>query len=325
MKRFLTHVLVFAALLLALSLVLDWAVSSGIRKSQWNDFAEWNDMVSGAAESDILVLGSSRAWVHFSPKIIGERLGMTCYNLGIDGYPLDMQLARYAIYREHAAKPRVIVQQLDMFSLGLRDDIYGARQFLPYFNEAPLRQALRRYTYFAWYDYLLPLIRYRGHREVVQRGFAELLGLEHYTTPNRRGYLGVEREWSDDLAAFRKANPEGETQEIFSSNVDALEELLTDCAREGIQVVLCYPPEYYQARDIILNREEVFALYRDIARRHGVEFLDYSTDPMCNDTTYFYNSQHLNKQGAELFSAQFAERLAQLVGVEGDPAGARTQ
>lgn len=30
--------------------------------------------------------------MQFSPEIIGDELGSSCYNLGIDGYSLDMQL-----------------------------------------------------------------------------------------------------------------------------------------------------------------------------------------------------------------------------------------
>jgi lysophospholipase L1-like esterase len=62
-------------------------------------------------------------------------------------------------------------------------------------------------------------------------------------------------------------------------------------------------------------------MIRDIANRHGIQFLDYSSDTMCRDTKYFYNSQHLNTAGAELFSARLAEDLAPLVGASTASAG----
>ena len=98
--------------------------------------------------------------------------------------------------------------------------------------------------------------------------------------------------------------------------VDKLDEFLSDCEREGILVVLVCPPVYFEARGLIHNREEILEIYRSLAQKHGIEFIDYSYDPICNDIKYYYNSQHMNKLGAELFSTQFAETLAQLVGAQ---------
>lgn len=95
--------------------------------------------------------------------------------------------------------------------------------------------------------------------------------------------------------------------------VDELDGFLAECGRDGIMVVLVYPPEYFKARDMLNNREEIFTIYRRLAQKYRLEFIDYSYDAMAYDTKYFYNSQHLNKLGSELFSARFADTLAGLV------------
>ena len=45
---------------------------------------------------------------------------------------------------------------------------------------------------------------------------------------------------------------------------------------------------------------------------NNVIYLDYSTDSMCQDTTYFLNSSHLNKKGAEIFSAKLVRDIDSL-------------
>jgi len=42
-------------------------------------------------------------------------VGLSCYNWAFNGYTVDMQLARYHVYREHDQKPKVIVQALDAY------------------------------------------------------------------------------------------------------------------------------------------------------------------------------------------------------------------
>jgi ABC-type Mn2+/Zn2+ transport system ATPase subunit len=238
---------------------------------------------------------------------------LTCYNLGIDGYPLAMQLARYRLYREYNEKPEVIVQSLDSYSLNDRADLYMNNQFLPYLNEGIVHEAVEPYHYFHWYDYYLPLVRYRGKVDLIGKGLAEFLHLEHFTNGKVRGYQAQDREWSDEFDRWKEQHPEGVEQVYLQRLVDELDAFLADCRRDGIMVVLVYPPEYGQARDMVNNRGEIFAIYRDLADKYQVEFLDYSYDAMADDTKYFYNSQHLNKLGSELFSAKLAERLAGLV------------
>jgi hypothetical protein len=41
-------------------------------------------------------------------------------------------------------------------------------------------------------------------------------------------------------------------------------------------VVLVYPPEYFKARDMLNNREEIFTIYRRLAQKYRLEFIDYA-------------------------------------------------
>jgi len=59
------------------------------------------------------------------------------------------------------------------------------------------------------------------------------------------------------------------------------------------------------------NRGEVFDRFRQISRRFDAPIWDYSDSPICLQREYFYNSQHLNEEGAAVFSAELATRLAQ--------------
>lgn len=320
MRRFAKYGALFLVVLLGFAFALDWAVTSGLRRSESFEYAEWNAIVNGEASAEIIIHGSSRSWVGLSPEIIGRQLDMTAYNLGVDGYPLAMQLARHRLYQKYNEDPRIILLCLDTYSLNDRADLYNNNQFLPYLDEEIIRDAVQPYDYFQWYDYSLPLVRYRGKVELIGRGLAELLNVKHYTNGKIKGYEAQEREWNDEFDRWLEQHPDGIDQVYLERLVSELDGFLAECGRDGIMVVLIYPPEFWQARDMVNNREEILSIYRDLAVKHQVQFLDYSYDAMAYSTEYFYNSQHLNKLGAEMFSAKLGGDLDDLLNPGGGEA-----
>ena len=57
------------------------------------------------------------------------------------------------------------------------------------------------------------------------------------------------------------------------------------------------------------NRPGILAKAKKIADRFGAQLWDYSASPLCQARANFYNSQHLNADGASLFSAELGQRL----------------
>ena len=62
------------------------------------------------------------------------------------------------------------------------------------------------------------------------------------------------------------------------------------------------------------NRAEIFQDFRELSTRYHIPFWDYSNWKYSGDTEYFQNSQHLNGDGAAIFSADFANRLKEHLG-----------
>ena len=58
--------------------------------------------------------------------------------------------------------------------------------------------------------------------------------------------------------------------------------------------------------------KEIISLYQHFSEKYDIPFLDYSNDELSYSTKYFYNSQHLNRTGAELFTAKLADDLMEI-------------
>jgi hypothetical protein len=101
---------------------------------------------------------------------------------------------------------------------------------------------------------------------------------------------------------------------VFYENVDPVIvqlflDYIKECREAGIRLILVYPPEYFEGQDFVGNRKEIVSLIKDIADRNGLPYLDYSDHPLTSKKEYFYNSQHLNMTGANIFTAVFCDDL----------------
>jgi hypothetical protein len=89
-----------------------------------------------------------------------------------------------------------------------------------------------------------------------------------------------------------------------------MEALLELCQQQGIRVLLVYSPEYREIQTLTTNRAQIFAKFDELSQRFRASVWDYSASPISSRKEYFYNSQHLNADGALQFSENLAAKLA---------------
>jgi hypothetical protein len=92
------------------------------------------------------------------------------------------------------------------------------------------------------------------------------------------------------------------TIDIDSSMIQKLEQFINECQENGIRLTLVYSPEYIEGQAFVKNRNEIISIYQYLAHQYNVPFLDYSNDTISKQKQFFYNSEHLNKKGSELFT-----------------------
>lgn len=318
MKRFLTHTLVFILVLLIVFSILDLLVSAGLRRSGHDDFAEWEDIVRGQVDADLVVQGSSRAFVHVSPAIVDTLMDLKSYNLGMDGYNFFMQRCRWDMYRKFNRKPKYVVQIVGNYTLDKRSDLYEYQQFFPYLHDPVIRKGTRHYEGLNFADYFIPFMRYFSQSDYVALGLRSLLKQGPRSSRKYKGYLGRDRVWDGTFDEFKKTYPDGFILNFNPEIVDLFDTWLAECRAEGVVVFLVYAPEYIEVQSMMRNRDEMIALYQGLSGKHGFTLLDYSGHPISHEKEYFYNSQHLNRRGAERFTTDMVHRIMEMVSVSMD-------
>ncbi len=309
MKKFLIKISIFSLFAILLFLPLDLVISEKLSINTWHAFGEtaaWNNVIEGEIDADLYIYGSSRAWHHVDPAIIEEELGLTAYNFGVDGHNFDIQNLRHQLLMRYNRKPEYIIYSLDCFTLRKRPNLYLRDQFLPFMLKyRELMPVMLTFNGFHWTDFYVPLLRYHERRQALSV-IAKHWNSKEFPKRRTKGFkYNPEKEL--EIKEDDKRTPYGIPQ--IDEVVDMFEAFLTECEEEGIQVIMIYSPEFHLHQKQVWNRKEIMANFRRISEAYNIPFIDYSDNPICQDTKYFFDNLHLNKRGAETFSRQLAADL----------------
>jgi len=309
----------FFTLVAVLAFGLNQFISAGLRRIKTSEFGAFNQAMSGQINAGVIINGSSRALEHYDPVIIQKISGESAYNLGRNGSQTDMQLAILKAYLTHNTKPKVVIQNLDLFTFEMTrpGEVYDPALYLPYIADNDIYSALRQISPETWKWRYIPLYGYA----VEDMNFTWLTGLEAWFGHGPRedfilGYNPRDAKWTGEFDRFKAAHPTGTSRKIEPRGVQVLEDLLTVCQSQGIQTILVYSPEYSAMQALENNRAEIFGTFAAIAARHQVPVWDYSASPICQNQNLFFNSQHLNREGATVFTTDLAARLAKFLAEE---------
>lgn len=301
----------FACLVLLLSILLDALIGSGLRRINTSSFGVWNRIVDGKIDADVVISGSSRALTHYDPRVIEELTGLKAFNIGLNGSQTDMQLARLKTYLRHNKTPRLLIHNLDVFSLQItHDGVYDPAQYIPYLAEPAIYAALMHIDSDYWKAKFLPLYGY----SVQDLRFNWILGIMGFFgwDPSEDHFLGFKPRytaWTEDFERFKMMNPHGVRIDLEADGVKEMEGLIRLCGEQGIKVLLVYSPEYQEMQRLTMNRDQVFARFAELRDQFSVPMWDYSNSPISAGKQNFYNSQHLNADGARVFSQEVGAKI----------------
>lgn len=300
MNRFLTKVLlIFLSVLIPL-IIADFVMSKNYQNRNYYPFTTMTDIVEGRLDSDLWILGSSRALRHYNPRILDSILDVSSYNLGMNAQYLVPELQCYKLAIEYNEKPKYIIMDLMWHSLSMEGSPLSRYFYMPYINKLKVRKVIWRNKIFSPYYLYLPF--YRFHTEHKNDFFYE------NDTIFYKGFHASDRKWDAvdidglDTIKFRR--------EIKAINM--LNDFLSDCKGNNIAVILVHSPFYYKGYELLHNHDDLIDLFKTIADYNQVPFLDYTKDPISYDTLYFYNNMHLNSRGADLFTLRLVHDIDSL-------------
>ena len=293
---------------------LDLFISDNLKNSH-DDLGEievWNDIYQSKADCEIAIYGSSRAAVHINSKILGDSLNKSVYNFGMNGGPFVLQYLRHLEFLKYNAKPKQIILSVDDYTLVYKSAaLYNPEQFLPYLLANSDMQKFASTTDYAdngytKFDCYLPLVRYTGKSESLFRSVENMFS-PHTRQRRERGFYALDKEWNDRFSQKIKYQIA-----FIPKTVELFEKFINECKNLNIDLILVFTPEYIESQEVVSNRHEIIDLYKNFASKYNLIFLDYSSDELSFSKEFFADSFHLNKKGADIFTAKLAAKLKEL-------------
>jgi hypothetical protein len=312
MKYFIKRLFIFSIPIILLSIPIDLFISYFFRqqnKIYSGELEIWKDIYDCNIKADIAIMGSSRAWIHINPEVLGDSLNKSVYNFGLDGHNFWLQNFRNLEYLKCNTKPETIIVSVDVYTLTKRQDLYRYQQFLPHMLwDADIYEYTNTYKGFHFLDYVLPLVRYYGETGAALSPIKSLFNNDRNKKLRKNGFRGMDRAWNSDLAKAKLGMGQL-TIEIKKETVKLFDQFIQECKQNNIEVLLVYTPEYIEGQNFVANRKEIFDTFYEISNKNKITFYDYSHNSISYNKTLFYNASHLNQEGAKVFSQRLANDL----------------
>lgn len=300
MKKFIIQFLTFFVIFYALTVFTDIILTNKVKHFVYNDYSVWDRIISGKMDNDLLIIGSSRAFHHYDPRVFDSILNTNSYNLGRDGKNLDISILIYNLFIKHNSKPKIVICDFFYGSMN-KSNLYAREQFYPYLFNKDVFYNIKENQRLRMIDKYIPMIKYRGNLiEVIKRSLIK--------DATYKGYSGCDN-------SYKIKNENIPNTIHYAHDPDVLiivEEWLQQCQKDSVKVIFVHSPLYINATNKIEDTVAMWTMYRTIANKYNIPILDYTHDSICYDTSYFYGDMHLNRKGAELFSKKLAHNLDSL-------------
>ncbi len=219
MKSFLVRLLLFATLLIGLQSALTRFTDTRLRARNSGRMKVWHEIEAGKINADVLIIGNSHAHVQVNPRLLQAAFpGKHIYNLGLEGYTFDLQLARYRFYLHHNKAPEAIIFCADYFQFNRSKWAVDKPQFLPYMYDSAVSHALLHIGV-SKTKTLIPFLKYRGEANAVMAAItgASPLPEDAYDRRGWDGYEPMAYHWNEQ--AFKADTARANLTPIVDSAV----------------------------------------------------------------------------------------------------------
>lgn len=287
---------------------MDQGVRHVLQKCTVGTIAKVNEVMEHRLDNEITIWGASTARVHLDAERVTQELGIECFNMGMDGTPLDQYSGLLREYISYSRKSKVVVLVIDVNGLGARNSLYQGYAWLHYIGNPNVYESLVRIDKeLAVRSRYIPLYYLTQYdRRFLPRSLKSIYG----NSPkggelSNRGFHANQVPWQEKQHPRYSGKFDVAIDERVVEEIDSILDL-TKAA--NMELVIVIPPCYIEGLRLITNLRNFETVISSFGDR-GVLILNYLRDPIGGKKNLFSNNTHLNAQGAELLTSQFINDL----------------
>ncbi len=310
--RFINYILLITIILVVTVFSVDYIITNGLKRSNSIYFNNLTKVFSGNLDTDLLIMGSSKAYVQISPTIIENKLNINSHNLALDGNPFFVQGVLFDKYLQYNNPPKFVIQVVSnstLISNEYSNEIYLYQKFLPYFDDVEVRDMIMSSNKnISKYIKYFPFLKFHGQKLFVLEGILSFFYLNDSSTNLEKGYNPQNREWDNNMynkyIEINGKKYDSQTEKFDDQTLEKFIKYISKCKENNIELILVYPPIFHKSQNILVKE------YRELAKNYNIKFYDFSHyKKLSSNRNYFYDSQHLNKKGAEIFTSDLSDLI----------------
>ncbi len=308
MKKFIKKLIIYFCFIFAAVLIFQILLSLRI---EGKTISENNNLeLTSNVNADLVLLGSSRCSMHFDPNFFESNFKIQSVNLGVNGHSeITMVTLQLKYYLLRNKSPKYAILNFDPLTsagnlnnnkeFALKDE-FARYAFFPNDNDALLVDYFK-FNQFEKYIPLYSIFKYRQLRNA--------LFIKNTNDYKKHGYQ-MHNEYWDPIShtgdtILKKSYFNKNQIPLIAGSLNQLNKL---CRENNIKLLCIQTPVYK-----IIYDKEAFAKTENICVQLGIPFIDINQDYFKNNPKFFFNVDHLNKNGVEHMN-QFLKRDSVLVG-----------
>lgn len=311
----------FLVILCVLNMLLCFLIvpANGASDTMWSQYYQ-------EEEIDTLFIGSSVSATTFDPQIFDEVLGVKSFNMGTPAQAISQSIdALEVAFSEHEIRTVVLsvgffafqetsIDEAEMsFEMGRargQGGLEGLCSSVRWLMSEGVIGTEKSINYFFPWIYNNVTISIDGIYENILSKLN--LTVDNASNKMEKGYRPYQGEldldviWTENSLYYYPGTLEPQMIAKF-------EELIELCGRSGIELIVVNTP--HPVHDVVACYaiyEKMDETVRELCRKHDVEYYDFSMakpELFENKTEYFYDCEHLNFQGSQVFSKMFCDFL----------------
>ncbi|MCD8302722.1 MAG: hypothetical protein LUC44_06865 [Prevotellaceae bacterium] len=292
MKKLFIRLGILALIMLACDFAVGFVGARLVENAKGGD-TKRKRYIACEVNADVLVFGSSRAFHHYDPGILGEELGMSVYNCGFDGNGI---ICAYGFYEMITWRycPKVILYEVtSSFDTNIGDNnkyLWNLR----YFYDSECIDSIF-WNVEGTERYKMISRMYRFNSALPQLVMDNL----HPLHDDNKGYRPMDREMKTEAKPIEIQ----EAHEFDRLKLYYLERLIND-SKGKTKLIFTVSPCYKKTDDRELEP------VRELCDKYGIPLLNHSTDTAFNrKRDFFYDGAHMNRRGATEYSKMISREI----------------
>lgn len=303
-----------------ISFTIEFVSDRGLSKLKNSVYNDWNNILQGNLNSEVIIMGSSRGFVSYDSQIISRKLNLSTHNLSFNAAGFQLQQEKLDIYLKYNRKPKIIIQNIDLAHFNTNDVIPDENQFLPFINNFEVNNLLLKYDEKYKVLKYFSLLKYNQNIGLLKLGVVSNFyqnDIENQSTYN--GYCPQNIPFKVDYHNLKKLDNilnENVNLNFYKSKLDKIIKFYKKKVGSETQIIFVWAPEHnlrLQAKYEKIYIPIIKELITIDEQNENIHFINFFNDKILNSDEYFYDTFHLNKKGSKIFSTMLSDKITKIV------------